>query len=756
MTFGFSNASTKSKTRTPSPKRARSKIQKAPRGPKVHTPSPTSDHDLERVPLKQHTRDNTKAKKETKGKPDKKAEKAAKAEKAEKGKNAKIVPPKDLKLPTSFRIIREKNDVESNVTPQPLNFNQHTTVKNQVNEGMTTVSRNEAVGRQARPVPQRAESMNTIVQNAGTRVQCRASHPPSRAAPPIPITSHNPQLPPSLRIMNPEAMRKSVANNDEPLAEHHLLVGQQGRSSSNINPRLSQMPDVASSNQQLITALANINWQPVLVANAVASNAPSSADRSLVNTIAESSTQVQNAEPPAHELDAVTTNVKRVPILDPHAFELYRIYQISGTIECSLSEASSPVDDEENHSWLYCWSLINAYVLGTTLHDVEFSDRCMDIMSRSIAPGVPADVDTIKHVFTAVGIPESLKRFVVDRCVGAGKKFLAGDGLEMWKLPRGFVCRALETAMRMLDEGVDGVVDACRYHMHCRPDKYYVLRDAQQRQREDRGDGIKSAVETAPSAAPSEDVESETTSPDIMPALLMAFDSIEPTSDVADVPATIGTAQSVSKQRAKLVDSSRRPKEAAQALREQHGRTRVGFKRLGNGLKQDSPTTVTPVPCHSEETQRNKDDRGVSGQAVDSIEETIPASIEPGKDCDSTLIRNEDIAPITQEPRLTPEELPAYVAAPPYHVPRPSAISGLSSISMTAVDPTNTQTVSTVSSLTTSTSSSSSSKSSLKGTRMPVVPPRPRARILQESVVSMFDVYASCVPGAYPDSQSGA
>jgi hypothetical protein len=155
------------------------------------------------------------------------------------------------------------------------------------------------------------------------------------------------------------------------------------------------------------------------------------------------------------------------PDLDPQAFELFQIWLHTGEIplRCLAACCSSPATDEK-YVWQRCWPLINAHILGCTLDEPDFADQVMDLLGEKIAPGVCADNDTIKHLFSrpGEGIPRRLKVFVVHRCIEAG---IAGgfNDLDLAQLPPSFVYYALQTAVvRLSQEASDQ--SGCDYHTH--------------------------------------------------------------------------------------------------------------------------------------------------------------------------------------------------------------------------------------------------------------------------------------------------
>ena len=190
----------------------------------------------------------------------------------------------------------------------------------------------------------------------------------------------------------------------------------------------------------------------------------------------------------------------RLPDLDPHSFELYQEYKRTGKIRYCIPE-SAP-DENNKYTWQHCWSLINAYIHGTSLGDVDFADRVMDILDSQIVRGVYADYDTIRHVFTAGDIPEQLKRFVVNRCVDAGADNFRREKTR--RLPKLYVLMVLETAMgrKSLGAGMHSATPVvCEYHLHGRSRRCYKVKrpnhEQKMRTKEEEGAKAKNLKSTA-------------------------------------------------------------------------------------------------------------------------------------------------------------------------------------------------------------------------------------------------------------------
>ncbi|CAO2648671.1 Nn.00g079380.m01.CDS01 [Neocucurbitaria sp. VM-36] len=153
---------------------------------------------------------------------------------------------------------------------------------------------------------------------------------------------------------------------------------------------------------------------------------------------------------------------------DPHAFELYKTWLHTGTIPTHLRDTCfSPYEQNRNYTWQTSWPLINAVILGHTISTPDFTDRVMDLLSSKILKSVCADSDTVIHLFTQTteAIPDTLKQFIIDRCIDAG--FDNFKDLDIQNLPKAFLERALETALKRLSyAGQVELVPGCEYHTH--------------------------------------------------------------------------------------------------------------------------------------------------------------------------------------------------------------------------------------------------------------------------------------------------
>jgi hypothetical protein len=154
-----------------------------------------------------------------------------------------------------------------------------------------------------------------------------------------------------------------------------------------------------------------------------------------------------------------------IPPLDEHALELYKEYQRTGEIHYCIPE--SAVDDNNKQTWQHCSSLINAYLYGFSVRDVDFADRVMDILDERIAKGVCADVETIFHIFAAYTVPEQLRQFVVNRCLDADASNFQREHTR--RLPKLYVLMALKTAKDRMASSVSSSPSSpkiCEYHLH--------------------------------------------------------------------------------------------------------------------------------------------------------------------------------------------------------------------------------------------------------------------------------------------------
>jgi hypothetical protein len=180
------------------------------------------------------------------------------------------------------------------------------------------------------------------------------------------------------------------------------------------------------------------------------------------------------------QADVKEASFTRVPYCDPRSFELYQEYKRTGKIHYCIPDVA--FEDRSKTTWQHCWSLINAYIHGSNLDDVDFADRVMDILDQQLALGVFADSETIRHVFTASSVPEQLKRFVVNRCVDAGANNFRRE--QMRKLPRLYVLMVLENAMERMScvaELYSPPFVACEYHLHGEPERCYKVKDTKRK-----------------------------------------------------------------------------------------------------------------------------------------------------------------------------------------------------------------------------------------------------------------------------------
>jgi hypothetical protein len=163
------------------------------------------------------------------------------------------------------------------------------------------------------------------------------------------------------------------------------------------------------------------------------------------------------------------------PELDPQAMELYQIWFHTGEIPARYQRAYCPASTTDTrYSWQTYWPLINAHILGCALKTPEFSDQVIDLLQEKLSIAGSPDVDTIDHLFSASNIsnPETLKNFIVDRCINAGIDGLAG--IDMPSLPLTFVYLMLERSLcRLSSTSLNLSTSECEYHTHKSPETCY-------------------------------------------------------------------------------------------------------------------------------------------------------------------------------------------------------------------------------------------------------------------------------------------
>ncbi|KAF2243493.1 hypothetical protein BU26DRAFT_570183 [Trematosphaeria pertusa] len=427
--------------------------------------------------------------------------------------------PREISWPRDLRVNPQPNPTLEDI--QGLTFNQVVQPRPDVHvpSGAMTALVDIPVRGSSKPV--------TVDGNAGRRAGL-SSHPPapSREAPRRPgagVEGRALSTPLAWPLVAPVTKPKRVEEKQPPML--NLLVGKQDPDSRYLTPRFFRIPETDGSDSE-----------------------PSSSD--------QGSSQSSQHELAASEAvtadDSNDSSLTRISVLDPHAFDLYRIYLRTGRIHYCISETS--LDGDNKYTWQHCWSLINAYILGTTMEDIEFADRVMDILGDKIAPGVCADHDTIHHIFTSEGMSNQLRQFVVDRCIDAGAKNFRKE--DTGRLPEAYVHLALETALERISDGGQRQSSAsagCEYHMHRRPSRCYKQRELRRIEEKKRARREREKREKS-------DRGSE------------ALRSL--------AQATIEAAQQSG---VKSIDWADRRNEAGKSVRERHGKTWVGFQRPANG-----------------------------------------------------------------------------------------------------------------------------------------------------------------------------
>jgi hypothetical protein len=387
------------------------------------------------------------------------------------------------------------------------------------------------------------------------------------------------------------------------------------------------------------------------------------------------------------------------PDLDPQAFELYQIWLHTGKIplRCLAVCGSSPATNEK-YIWQRCWPLFNAHIVGCTLNESEFADRIIDILEEKISPGVCADQDTIKHIFSrsGAGVSRKLKIFVVHRCIEAGTAGGFND-LDLAQLPPSFVYYTLQTAVIRLSHEASHSNSGCDYHLHETQESCYKMYfDPLTLRRERR----------------------------------MQLDR-EMTSRDSEEVLTNARLNGV-----KVVDWEQRRAEANRAMRQQSRRDWVGFKRMDglSLLTQDAPKTTEAVGTSQAEKSSpiafgdlRSPTANIFGtaQTAGAIDEviTLPTTQQPSLPPASSEVEN-----FAAHPLQDPEALPEYRA----RVAEPNVEGGKLSATMD------------------SSASTSAATHSMPSTRSEADPDL-------DSLYSAGDYETqSRFPGAFPESRAGS
>ncbi|KAF2633309.1 hypothetical protein BU25DRAFT_486437 [Macroventuria anomochaeta] len=259
-------------------------------------------------------------------------------------------------------------------------------------------------------------------------------------------------------------------------------------------------------------------------------------------THADSTSQISNDAP------------QHLSELDPQAFDLYKIYLHIGKIVFKYSE-----NVKTEHTWIACWPLMNAQILGCIIEEPDFTDRVMDALAEKLTPGICPDVETIQHLFddNRQSISEELKRFVVDRFVDTQQQSHSLLGTATY--PVSFKQLALQTALhRLSGSSSSPAKPGCHYHVHGTSEACYKTR--------------LTAVDTLKERRLAEARESSARDAEIVAANIMHNG-------------------------VKSVDWEKRRADANRALRIETGRTWMGFRRLEGGKPMEDPVnTAKPIP----------------------------------------------------------------------------------------------------------------------------------------------------------------
>ncbi|KAF2786573.1 hypothetical protein K505DRAFT_398665, partial [Melanomma pulvis-pyrius CBS 109.77] len=143
-----------------------------------------------------------------------------------------------------------------------------------------------------------------------------------------------------------------------------------------------------------------------------------------------------------------------VPHADPQAFSLYISWLGQKTVSFPDHEQpQGPHAPGQSLTWVQCYPLIAAYILGARFQHPEFQDCIFDALDWWLAPRQKPSVEILQYVFNE-GVPvPKLKCFVVDRMFATEMERLEILGL--------FVARVLEGKC-----GVLGLGATCEYHVH--------------------------------------------------------------------------------------------------------------------------------------------------------------------------------------------------------------------------------------------------------------------------------------------------
>ncbi|KAF1363834.1 hypothetical protein EJ07DRAFT_151921 [Lizonia empirigonia] len=236
-------------------------------------------------------------------------------------------------------------------------------------------------------------------------------------------------------------------------------------------------------------------------------------------------------------LDVSKNRIHCMSALDPHAFELFKLYTQTSKVAFNV-----PEDVVKEHLWMACWPLLNAHILGCTIEEPDFSDKVMDAIVYRLAPGTCPDVETITHLFTKdwEGVSHALRQFVIDRFIDAPE--LDREHLAVSDIPTSFSQLALQTALRCPSRASNAaVLSGCKYHIH----------------------GTKEACYKT----------------GITPANALKEQKLAETREMSAKDAKVVVADVINNG-VKSIDWAERRADANRTLRAETGRTWVGFERL--------------------------------------------------------------------------------------------------------------------------------------------------------------------------------
>lgn len=253
-------------------------------------------------------------------------------------------------------------------------------------------------------------------------------------------------------------------------------------------------------------------------------------------------------------LDVSKNTIHCMSTLDPHAFELFKLYTSTSKVAFHV-----PEDFVKKHLWMACWPLLNAHILGCTIEEPEFADKVMDAIVYKLAPGTCPDVETVTHLFTNdwEGVSPALRQFVIDCFIDAPEA--DREHLAVSDIPKSFSQLALQTALRCSSRASNAtVLSGCKYHIHGTKEACYKTR--------------------------------------ISPANALKEQKLAEAREMSAKDAKVVGANVINNG-VKSVDWAERRADAIRALRAETGRSRVGFERLEDVRvpKKSSGLIVTSV-----------------------------------------------------------------------------------------------------------------------------------------------------------------